>query len=80
MNTHDITTLSFEQAVKELEQIVRKLEAGQGELESSIAEYERGVQLKAHCMKKLADAKMKVEKIVERTGAELSTAAFEATA
>lgn len=57
--------MSFEQALAELEAIVRKLEAGQGELESAIADYERGTLLQGHCQKKLADAKMKVEKIMQ---------------
>ncbi len=60
----DIAAMSFEQALKELETIVRKLEAGQGELEGAIADYERGTQLQSHCQKKLADARMKVEKIM----------------
>ena len=40
-NAQDIANLTFEQALKELEGIVRKLEGGQGELESAIAEYHR---------------------------------------
>ena len=48
--------MSFEQALKELEVIVRKLEAGHGELESSIADYTRGTALKEHCQKRLAGA------------------------
>lgn len=58
-----IGTLSFEAAMKELESIVRDLETGELELEKSIAAYERGAQLKAHCEAKLAEARMKVEKI-----------------
>ncbi|MBN8530384.1 MAG: exodeoxyribonuclease VII small subunit [Alphaproteobacteria bacterium] len=61
----DIANLSFEQAMKELEQIVRRLESGQGELEKAIEDYARGTALKAHCEKRLADARMKVEKIVQ---------------
>jgi len=64
--------MSFEQALKELEAIVRKLEAGQGELEGAIADYERGTLLQSHCQKKLADARMKVEKIVQTAGGRLS--------
>ncbi len=69
--------MSFEQALKELETIVRKLEAGQGELDNSIRDYERGTLLKAHCQKKLADAKMKVEKIISAADGKLATAAFD---
>lgn len=57
--------LSFEQALKELEEIVRKLESGSGDLESSINEYVRGTELKGFCQKKLADARLKVEKILK---------------
>ena len=44
----DIASLSFEQALAELEAIVQKLESGQAPLEESIAMYERGARLKAH--------------------------------
>lgn len=64
-NAQDIAAMSFEEALAELEGIVRKLEAGQGELDSSIADYERGTLLQGHCQKKLAVAKMKVEKIMQ---------------
>ncbi len=60
----DVSTLSFEQALKELEDIVRHLESGDVELERSIEIYERGAALKAHCEKKLKDAQLRVEKIV----------------
>lgn len=59
----DIKTLSFEKALAELEDIVRKLEGGQAELESSIALYERGAALKSHCEAKLKSAQEKIEKI-----------------
>lgn len=64
--------MSFEQALKELELIVRKLEGGQGELESAIADYERGTALQNHCQKKLADAKMKVDKIIQTADGKLA--------
>jgi exodeoxyribonuclease VII small subunit len=60
----DIATLSFEQALAELEQIVAKLESGQAPLEQSIAMYERGALLKAHCETRLDAARLRVEKIV----------------
>jgi exodeoxyribonuclease VII small subunit len=73
----DIKSLSFEQALLELEAIVRKLETGQGALENSIEDYERGTLLKAHCQKKLADAKMKVEKIITTMDGKTAVAAFD---
>lgn len=60
----DISGLSFEQALAELESIVQKLESGQAPLEESIALYERGARLKAHCEEKLRAAQLRVEKIV----------------
>ena len=59
----EIEALSFEDALKELETIVQQLERGQVKLDEAIAIYERGVVLKRHCEKKLAEAKAKVEKI-----------------
>ena len=60
----DIASLSFEDALKELEAIVQQLERGQVKLDEAISAYERGALLKRHCEQKLAEAKMKVEKIV----------------
>lgn len=59
----DIKDMTFEQALKELEQIVARLERGDVDLEASIAEYERGEALKAHCDALLKRAEAKVEKI-----------------
>ncbi len=73
----DIVAMSFEQALRELEAIVRKLEAGQGELETSIQDYERGTMLRAHCQKKLADAKMKVDKIISAADGKPATTALD---
>lgn len=60
----DIKALSFEKALEELERIVQRLESGEVELEQSIAIYERGAALRAHCEARLKDAELKVEKIV----------------
>ena len=62
----DIAKLSFEEALGELEKIVGDLERGKVKLDDAVAAYTRGAQLKAHCERKLADAKAKVEKIVLR--------------
>ncbi len=61
--TAPIESLSFEAALAELEKIVHALESGAAPLHESIQTYERGVNLKKHCEKKLADAQMKIEKI-----------------
>jgi exodeoxyribonuclease VII small subunit len=60
----EIATLTFEQALAELEQIVARLESGQAPLEDSIRMYERGAALKAHCETRLEAARLRVEKIV----------------
>jgi exodeoxyribonuclease VII small subunit len=60
----DIAGLSFEDSLRELEQIVRQLEQGDVPLEDSIRIYERGAALKGHCEKKLKEAELKVEKIL----------------
>ncbi len=59
----DIAALGFEEAMKELERIVRDLESGQVKLDDAVKAYERGAALKRHCEAKLADARAKVEKI-----------------
>ena len=59
----DVSKMSFEDALEELEEIVRTLEGGKGKLEDAITAYERGAKLKAHCEKKLKEAQAKVEKI-----------------
>ncbi len=56
--------LSFEDALQRLEQIVSRLESGQAPLEESIALYEEGARLKAHCEERLKAAQLRVEKIV----------------
>ncbi len=60
----DIASLSFEQALAELEAIVQELESGHAPLERSIDMYERGARLKAHCEARLEAARLKVERIV----------------
>ena len=59
--------LSFEDALAELEIIVNKLESGDVSLDEAIKAYERGSILKEQCEKKLNEAKLKVEKIEEKS-------------
>lgn len=59
----DISAMTFERALKELESIVGRLERGDVELEESIAIYERGEALRTHCDRLLRQAEAKVEKI-----------------
>jgi exodeoxyribonuclease VII small subunit len=62
--TSDLGALSFEDALAELERIVRGLEGGQQRLEDAITAYERGSALRQHCEAKLREAEMRVERIV----------------
>lgn len=60
----DIAQMNFEDALAELEQIVRRLEGGQVKLDEAIQSYERGAQLKRHCERKLNEAQQRVDRIV----------------
>jgi exodeoxyribonuclease VII small subunit len=60
----DIAALSFEDALAELQDLVKRLERGDNTLEDAIKAYERGAALKRHCEAKLREAQLKVEKIV----------------
>ena len=59
----EIKNMSFEEAMKELETTVGKLEHGEATLEESIALYERGAALRQHCDEVLRHAEERVEKI-----------------
>lgn len=61
--TPDLSTLSFEDALAQLERIVSELESGQAPLEKSLELYERGAKLKALCEQRLEAARLQVEKI-----------------
>lgn len=67
----DIDALSFDEALAELQRTVAELEAGGQPLERAIALYERGVALQAHCDQLLADAELRVRRLVERAGGAL---------
>lgn len=60
---NDIATMSFEEAMKELEATVGKLETGDASLDESIRLYERGAELRKHCEARLREAEDRVEKI-----------------
>ena len=71
-SSQPVEELSFESALAELESIVAKLEQGEVDLEDSIALYERGQALKAHCEKKLKAAEGRLEKVVQGAGGPVS--------
>ena len=58
-----VATLSFEDALRELEGIVDQLEKGSVSLEASIGLYERGEALKIHCQAMLKSAEARIDKI-----------------
>lgn len=64
----DIAKMKFEEALAELEKIVRELEDGKVELDGAIEKYERGAALKRHCEAKLAEAQARIEKITQSAG------------
>lgn len=59
----DVSTLSFEEALKQLESIVARLESGDASLDESIGLYTRGDALRAQCEARLKDAQARIEKI-----------------
>ena len=68
-----LESLNFEDALGELETIVRDLEQGGTPLEQSIGAYERGIALKKHCETKLREAQAKIEKITVDKDGNVST-------
>ncbi|MFM2301929.1 MAG: hypothetical protein RLZZ84_1665 [Pseudomonadota bacterium] len=74
----DIATMSFEDALRALEDIVRKLESGEVPLDLSITLYERGEALRKHCQARLDSAQARIERIVAGPdGAALGTQPFD---
>ncbi len=73
-----VAKMSFEEAMRELEAVVGQLESGEVELEKSIALYQRGAELKAHCDARLADAQARVEKIRLGENGPIGTEGFDA--
>ncbi|HTI02074.1 MAG TPA: exodeoxyribonuclease VII small subunit [Acidisoma sp.] len=69
----EVAQLSFEEALAELEKIVRGLESGQQKLEEAITAFERGSALRRHCEAKLAEAETRIQAIVERADGALAT-------
>jgi exodeoxyribonuclease VII small subunit len=66
-----IGSMGFDDALAELQRTVAQLEAGGQPLEESIALYERGVALHERCARLLADAELRVKRLVERAGGAL---------
>jgi len=60
----EISTMSFEEALAELQALVKELEKGEGRLDEAVETYKRGIGLKEHCERKLREAQEKIAKIV----------------
>lgn len=77
--TADTATMSFEDALRALEEVVRALESGDVPLDDSITLYERGEALRRHCQARLDAAQARIEKIVAGPdGLPASTQPFDA--
>ncbi len=75
----DIAALTFEEALRALEEIVRSLESGEVPLDKTMDLYERGEKLRLHCQARLDAAQMRIEKIVAGPdGAASATQPFDA--
>ena len=77
MSEKPVAEMSFEEAMAALEAVVSQLERGEVALEQSIALYERGAALKAHCAGKLKEAEEKVELIRVAEGRAVGATAAE---
>lgn len=74
----EAAALSFEDALRELESIVQRLERGDVPLDDSISLYARGEQLRAQCQKRLADAEARIEKLTfDAAGRPVGTQPFD---
>ena len=77
----DLAEMSFEDALRALEQVVRRLESGEVPLDESIELYERGEKLRAHCQARLDAAQARIEAIVQGAdGRPTGTVPFDAGA
>lgn len=65
MSDRNIEEMSFEDALKELELIVKKIDSGEENLDSGVAQFKRGSELKKHCQKKLEQARLVIEKVLQ---------------
>ncbi len=79
VDTTKIADLSFEDALRNLEQVVKQLESGEVPLDDSIDLYERGAALRKHCQARLDAAQARIERIVtDQSGKATGTQSFDA--
>ena len=72
LDTKSTQKMTFEEALDELTILVKKLDSDQENLSDAINAFERGIELKTYCEKKLREAKLRVEKIVASSDGEVS--------
>ena len=75
--TENIKDLTFEAALKELEEIVSQLDTGSIDLDKAVEAYEKGAKLKQHCEKKLKEAQLRIEKIEVDKNGDITTKAMD---
>jgi len=67
---------SYEESMKELEQIVKDLESGELSLDESIQKFEKGIELSKHCNSLLEDAEKKITLLIERENGDVNEVPF----
>lgn len=77
MSNQDFSTYSFEQAMEELELVVRQLETGKIKLDDAVSAYEKGMKLKKICEDKLASAKAKIDMLLIDKNTPVGVEAFD---
>ena len=74
----DIAAMTFEDALRALEEVVRGLESGEVPLDATISLYERGEKLRAHCQARLDAAQARIEQVVANSaGQATGTTSFD---
>ena len=76
MENKQLDELSFEEAITQLEIIVRELESGRTKLDDAVNAYEKAIKLKQLCENKLKSAQLKIEKLEITTSDEVKTSEF----
>ena len=77
MEKDELNELSFEEAISQLELIVRELESGRTKLDDAVSAYEKAIKLKQLCETKLKAAQLKIEKIEITPSDEVKSSEFE---
>ena len=68
---------SYEESMKELEQVVKELESGELSLNDSIKKFEKGMELSKHCSSLLEDAEKKITLLIEKENGEVTEEPFQ---